>query len=104
MQRSASRNGNPPQSPAVHAHWPSEIPPFLPGALLGSNDGRLLILRTPTADNPDVRYDIVDRQGRLDRQLLLGSNQRIVAFGKKSVYVVVSDDDDLERMQRHPWP
>lgn len=103
MQRAAARSGNAPQSPSVHSTWPEEIPPFLPGALIASSDGRLLILRTPTADRPDVRYDIVDRQGRVE-QLRLEQNQRIFAFGKNSVYVVVTDDSDLERIQRHPWP
>jgi hypothetical protein len=104
VQRAAARSGNAPQAPSVHSTWPKEIPPFLPGSLIAGSDGRLLILRTPTADRPDVRYDIVDRQGRVEQQLLLGQNQRIFAFGKKSVYVVVTDDDGLQRIQRHPWP
>jgi len=104
MQRSAERTGNAVRSPTVHSKWPTEIPPFLPGSLIGSSDGRLLVLRTPTADRPEVRYDLIDRQGRLERQLLLDRNQRIVAFGKTSVYVVVTDDVDLERIQRHSWP
>lgn len=104
MQRSAERTGNAARSPTIHAKWPTEIPPFTPGALIASSDGRLLILRTPNAEHPEVRYDIIDRQGRLERQLLLDRNQRIFAFGKSSVYVVVTDDNDLERIQRHPWP
>ncbi len=104
MQRSAERSGNTPQSPNVHPTWPREVPPFTPGALRGSSDGRLLIMRTPTADRPEQRFDIVDRQGRVVQQLLLENNQHIFAFGKNSVYVAVTDDDGLQRIQRHPWP
>ena len=104
MQRAAARSGNAARSPSVHSTWPKEVPPFLPGSLLASSDGRLLILRTPTAARPEVRYDVVDRQGRVQQQLLLERNERILTFGRHSVYVVMTDDDDLERIKRHPWP
>jgi hypothetical protein len=104
MQRAAERAGVAPRSPSIHAKWPREVPPFLPSALLNGRDGQLLILRTPTAEKPEVRYDVIDRQGRLQRQLLLERNQRIVAFGRSHVYVAVRDGDDLERIQRHAWP
>lgn len=47
--------------------WPEVLPPFdrTPPSLLTAPDGLLLIRRLPTADQPDTRYDVVDRRGVL---------------------------------------
>ena len=37
-------------------------------------------------------------------RLQLPPDHQIVGFGARSVYVVVTDEDDLQRIQRHPWP
>ena len=84
--------------------FPSTLPTFLPEALLASPDGLLLIARTPTAQTPDwFRYDLVDRAGRLVATLTIPLAQRIVGFGKSSVYVVETDTLGLETLRRHPW-
>ena len=46
----------------------------------------------------------MDRRGVLVRQVVLPPNQKILGFGRVSVYVVVSDADDLQTLERHPWP
>jgi hypothetical protein len=84
--------------------WPSNLPPFtIAWPPISTQDGKLVIRRAPSARNPGTRYDVIDRQGRIERQLALPASERILAFGKSSVYVVVKDVYDLERIRRHPW-
>lgn len=83
--------------------WPATIPPFLSLPLFGAPGGGVLIYRTPTALHPGNRYDVIDRTGRLTGWLELPASDRIAGFGAKSVYVIVTDDDGLQHLQRHPW-
>jgi hypothetical protein len=84
--------------------WPDVVPPFLNNALLSLPDGRLAIKRASFGADRSVHYDIIDRRGRLSGALRLPSNERIMAFGTRSVYVVAIGPDDLETLRRHPWP
>jgi hypothetical protein len=87
------------------AIWPKWIPAFEASArLLGTCDGNLVIPRTPTLARSIPLYDVVNRQGALERQITLRQNQRIVGFGVKKVYVVTTDDNGIERLSRHSWP
>ena len=56
------------------------------------------------AARPEPRYDVIDRRGVVNGQLVLEPNERLVGFGARSVYVVERDADDIERIRRHPWP
>ena len=86
--------------------WPKNIPAHVGGLPpLATSDGMLAVPRTTSAAFPQRRYDIIDRQGRLRRQIALaGDQQYIVGFGRRSVYVIVKDADEILRLQRHPWP
>jgi hypothetical protein len=90
--------------------WPEIVPPFLSWnrgrapVLLALPDGRLAIARTPTASDSTNRYDLVDRTGALTAVLRLPPYEAIVGFGARSVYVVATDEDDAQRLRRHPWP
>lgn len=86
-------------------HPPDVVPPYSnESPPRPTPDGKVLIERTPTADHPNIRYDLVNRRGELEGQVSMPMKQRIVGFGIKSVYVVVRDADDIERIERHPWP
>jgi hypothetical protein len=104
LQRQADALGREPRAPGSVADWPSELPPFLAGALLAAPDGRLWIRRTPTAARPETRYDVVDRRGVLAAQISLGSTERVVGFGRESAFTVLTDDDGIERVRRHSMP
>jgi hypothetical protein len=91
--------------------WPSVIPPFAHvGAvrvptLLADIEGNVLIERLRTVESPTRRYDVVDRQARIKRIILLGPNEQIIGFGARHVYVVHTDGDDLKSIRKHslPW-
>jgi hypothetical protein len=103
LERRADASGRSPAAPPDDS-WPESIPPFQPWPLLMLPNGNVLILRTPTADHPGHRYDQIDRQGRLVAWLELPATQRIGGIGVQSAYVVVTDDDGIQHLQRHQWP
>lgn len=104
VERAARATGRGVVDPERIPHWPEHMDPFIEGALIASPDGRLVIARTPTATAPGQRYDLVDRQGRLSAVLQLPEGERIVGFGRQSVFVVATDREGIERLRRHPWP
>ncbi len=91
--------------------WPSVVPPFVQLAssriptLQADTEGNVLIERLRTVESPTRRYDVVDRQARIKRIILLGPNEQIIGFGARHVYVVHTDDDDLKSIRKHllPW-
>ncbi len=72
--------------------------------LFATPEGNLLIRRTESAAEPGTDYVLVDRGGVAVGVLSLQSNEAIVGFGARSVYVLATDDWDLQRLRRHPWP
>lgn len=105
MQLGAATSGSPAQDASFYPIWPRNIPPYTIGwGLVRGPNGTLLIPRTKTADHPEARYDVVNRQGQLERQINIGKADRILAFGARSVYVSNTDDDGIQTISRHPWP
>ncbi len=105
LARTWGGQGAPPD-PSTVTDWPETIPPYsgrVASLALAAPDGRLLVSRTRTAQHEETRYDIIDRRGTLVGQLQLLTSERIIGFGLQSVYVVVTDDDGIQRLQRHPW-
>jgi hypothetical protein len=97
--------GGAPQRPETVSGWPETIPPFLSTVfpLVAASDGRLLVRRTRDAAHPDTRYLIINRQGLLEAEIALPARQSIVGFGRRHVYVIATDADGVQRLQRHPW-
>ena len=93
------------------AGWPRVVPAFVPpreqldgSALLALPDGRLMIERFPSAESMHRAYDIIDRAGRIAGRLILSLNERVISIGRNNIYVLVSDEFDVQRIRRHPWP
>jgi hypothetical protein len=105
MARLAKQRNTPAvESPDTQSGWPEVVPPFQFMPLLPASDGQLVVRRTPTAAYPGTRYDVIDRRGVLTLQVVLRENEHIVGFGRRSVYVVETDDDGIQRLRRHAWP
>ena len=83
---------------------PPTVPPFGPFSLLAGADGNLYIRRTPTADSPEPRYDVIDRTGNLVQRLQLAIGERIAAIGASHLYVVWKDENEVERLRKHVIP
>jgi hypothetical protein len=95
-----SFNGWPAVVPAIAPVHPRTVP-----LLVADTEGNVLIERLRTVESPTRRYDVVDRQARIKRVILLGPNEQILGFGARHVYVVHTDDDDLKSIRKHslPW-
>ena len=99
-----SRAEGKPVAPPPDNRWPDFIPPFQARPMVPLPDGRVLVRRTPTADVPGNRYDLVDRSGRRVAIVDLPETDRIIAVGTRGTYVIVTDEDGIQRIRRHPWP
>lgn len=79
-------------------------PPFTgQGAVLVSPEGEVWVQRTRPANDQTPVYDVFDGSGRLVRKVALARESRVAGFGRGSVYVVRTDEDGLEYLQRYPW-
>ncbi|WP_337172189.1 hypothetical protein [Gemmatimonas aurantiaca] len=95
---------SPPFSEKDLPPWPDVLPPFRPDALIAAPDGSLLIQRVVDPASNTTVYDIIDRSGKLLRQLRLPAAERIVGSGARHIYIVARDDDELERLRQVRWP
>lgn len=84
-------------------------PPFVAGPGGGGSvsvtpEGEVWVLRTRPAGDKIPSYDVFDRTGTLLKRVSLNPNSRVVGFGKGTVYVVRTDEDDLQYLQRYAKP
>lgn len=87
--------------PSEDPEWPEAKPPFTgQDAVLVSPAGEVWVERTRTASDNTPKYDVFDGAGRLVRVVTLRPRSRVAGFGKGAVYVVRSDEDDLQYLER----
>jgi hypothetical protein len=84
------------------------MPPFVGGpgtaAVLATPDGEVWVARTRPASDKIPTYDVFDRTGALVKKVSLNPSSRVVGFGKGTVYVARTDEDDLQYLQRYRKP
>ncbi|MDH5196234.1 MAG: hypothetical protein OEY20_03150 [Gemmatimonadota bacterium] len=64
-------------------------------------EGELWIRVSQQAGAKRQRYDVVDGRGQLVRHVELADDQRLVGFGKGTLYTVRRDADDLQWLERY---
>lgn len=84
--------------------WPDVKPPFLADAARAAADGSVWVLRARAHDDPTPTYDVFDRTGRVTMRVALPNGARLVGFGASGVYVVRTDADDLQYLERYAYP
>ena len=92
-----------PDSPIPEMPWADRLAPIRPGSR-ATPEGNILIARSLWSQVTDTRYDLVDRTGRLIGRVVMPDSERIIGFGRASVYVSVTDGDGFQHLRRHPWP
>jgi len=108
------RSGDPASTPAAagaraKAAWPDELfPPQMPpfevnGALLAPN-GDVWVKRTGAAGELVAHVDILDAHGKLRGTLRLPPRTKLLALGASSVYLIATDDDGLQTLERYAYP
>ncbi len=83
--------------------WPTHVPAFIGEDAMVAPNGSVWIPRTRIEGEP-ATVDVVNRAGRLERQIVLPQRARLVGFGRSNVYLAVRDSDDFERLARAPLP
>jgi hypothetical protein len=77
-------------------------PPFSgPGSVLVAPEGEVWVRRTQPAGTKNPVYDVFDRSGSLVKKVTLNPRSVVLGFGKGTVYVVRSDEDDLQYLERY---
>lgn len=84
--------------------WPATKPPFVGNALSVDGAGRLWVLRTTPHTMTQMQYDVFDATAKLIMTVTLPPKTRVAGFGRKSVYLAFSDEDDLLHLQRFAAP
>jgi hypothetical protein len=82
--------------------WPTHLPPFLENAALFAPDGTLWVQRYATVGSPQL-FDVLDGRGVLVGRVSTLAPARLAAFGRRHVYIVVTDPDGQEFLERHPF-
>jgi len=94
----------PPQVQLPDPEFEETMPPFNSNGVFGTPDGEVWVLRNRPANDKTPTYDVFDRTGALIKKVALAPNSRVVGFGKGTVYVAWSDEDDLQHLQRYKKP
>jgi hypothetical protein len=94
----------PPNVQAPEPEFEETMPPFDRSGVLATPDGEVWVLRNRPASEKNPTYDVFDRAGARVKKIALEPNSRVVGFGKGTVYVAKSDEDDLQYLQRYRRP
>lgn len=105
----ARPSANRPSLEQVKAAWPDSIfpaamPPFEIGGALVSPSGEIWVRRTGPASAPSARVDILDPRGHLKATLRLPVRTRLFALGARGVYLLRTDDDGFQALERYAYP
>ena len=77
-------------------------PPFTGNnAVLVAPEGEVWVARTRPAADKTPNYDVFDKAGKLVRKVTLNPKSTVLGFGKGTVYVVRTDDEDLQYVERY---
>jgi hypothetical protein len=104
LAREANQSGRAARTPDEVVDWPDVVPPFLGNALHAAPDGRLWIRRAPVGQRPGTTYDVVDRRGQLAARISMNGSSHVVGLGRNAVFVVETDGDGVQRLQRRAMP
>jgi hypothetical protein len=92
------------RQPEIAFLWPRYLPPFVGQSARFSSDGKLWVKRA-TAVGAIPYFDVFDQSGLLAYQVVLQSRRvRLVGFGKGVLYLIRSDDEDMEWLERYRLP
>jgi hypothetical protein len=100
------RRVGPPPGGMPEPEFAETKPPFTTGqgSVQVTPEGEVWVLRTRPAGDKVPTYDVFDRNGVLVKQVVLNPRSRVVGFGRGSVYVTRSDEDDLQYLERYSRP
>lgn len=102
MGPGGQRAAPPPNVQLPEPEFAETKPPFTgPGSVLVTPSGEVWVLRTRSAGDETPVYDVFGRSGAIVRRVTLNPRSKVIGFGERSVYVVRSDEDDLQYLERY---
>lgn len=112
--RGGMRFRGPPQArgsrdPQIRRQIPDDVfppfkPPFTESRVLVSPAGEVWIPRASPWNAERTIVDVVGRDAILRRHVSIPVNTRVVGFGRGVMFVAVTDEDDLQWLERIPLP
>ncbi len=100
-QRSTEIGGARPGEIPPLTDWPDVMPPFQANAAFARPNGEVWVLRTRKPGDDIPTFDVFDGAGRVIGKVALPKDHRLIGFGQGTVYLIRSDADDLQYLQRH---
>jgi hypothetical protein len=101
VENGRRRTRRPPRPDIDNMEWPEYMPPTVAGTARMAPDGRLWVERSAPSDADERTYDVFDARGNLVQRVSLPRDRRVSAFGDGVVYVIRSDEDDLQWLERY---
>lgn len=110
--RGGLRFRGPPQGsrdPQLRQRIPDDVfppykPPFTESRVLVSPAGEVWIPRAAPWNAEQTIVDVAGRDAILRRHITIPANTRVVGFGRGAVYVAVTDEYDLQWLERIEYP
>ena len=96
----ADKRQREPSGPPFRFVYPATKPPFQIGVVLDQQE-RVWVQRSKLAGAPTARWDVFDGRGALVGSVDLPAMVRLLAFSRRFVYLVRTDDDGLEWLEAH---
>lgn len=88
---------------AEYQEHATEHPPFVGSLPLVGPDGTLWVERSVLPGRAPL-FDIIGPDGAVARRVQLPAQRRLIALGTRWLYVVQTDDDGLQRLERYAYP
>ncbi|HSJ10777.1 MAG TPA: hypothetical protein VK928_12715 [Longimicrobiales bacterium] len=79
------------------------LPPFRPGSATVDPRGRLWVARSEPVGRP-LHYDVFDTRGVRVAIVQIPTGRRLMAAGRAHLYMVRTDNDDLQHLERYAMP
>jgi hypothetical protein len=98
-----SRGGGGPGPELDRLEWPKTKPAYVATGVSVAPDGSAWVERHVPADAP-TRYDVFDRDGRLQGAVVLPPGRRLVGFGRGTLYAVRTDELGVAWLERYRRP
>lgn len=90
----------------VDADFPRHVPPFVETYVghvaMIAPDGALWVMRYAPPRHVPVA-DVFDDAGRRTLEVELPRGRRLAGFGESSLFLLHTDEDGLQWLERHPW-
>jgi hypothetical protein len=87
------------------ADFPDVKPPFVEDyvgrSMFVSHDGQVWVMRTSAFDAKTREVDVFVGAGKRIRRLSIPATDRVAGVGKSSIYVIRTDDDGLQWLERY---